>query len=73
MSVSLVPAIQVTLVLEQDLFQSGMYGAAAAAAFVKHDARRGWRQKPVVDQRQQCVAKRDLGINRFCEPSLAQL
>src|SRR5260370_40917216 len=34
---------------------------------------RGWRQELVVNQRLQCVAERDLGINCLCEPGLAQL
>ncbi len=34
---------------------------------------RGGRQEPVVDQGLQRVTERVLGVNRPCEPSLAQL
>jgi hypothetical protein len=51
-------------------------GVACVGENLAHPASgllRGGRQELMVDQRLQRVAKRVLGINRLCEPSLAQL
>src|SRR5260370_8475601 len=50
-----------------------MEKAAASVRCRASGLLRGWRQELVVNQRLQCVAERDLGINCLCEPGLAQL